>query len=74
MVATQVLAKNDNSAYPGRKATRGSKTFATRGGCRHDILDGSNCISFTYVSFYIMALLFIFLPKITDSLKIIDVV
>ena len=55
MVATQVLAKNDNSAYPGRKATRGSKSFSTRGGCRHDILDGPDCISFISVSFYIMA-------------------
>ena len=55
MVATQVLAKNDNIAYPGRKATRGSKLFATRGGCRHDILDGPDCISFSSVSIYIMA-------------------
>ena len=55
MVATQVLAKNDNSAYPGRKATRRSKSFAARGGCRHDILDGPDCIYFTSLFFYIIA-------------------
>ena len=63
MVATQVL-KNDNSANPGRKATSRSKSFTTRGRCRHD------CISFIFVFFYIMA----YLPKVLDSLKIIDVV
>ena len=47
MVATQVLAKNDNSAYPGRKARRRSKSFPARGGCRHDILDGPDCTSYT---------------------------
>ena len=55
MVATQVLAKNDNSAYAGRKATRRPKSFATKGGCRHDILDGPDCTSYTSVSFYVMA-------------------
>lgn len=55
MVATQCVGRHDNSAYPDRKATRGSKSFNTRGGCRHDILDGPDCISFTFVTFYILS-------------------